>query len=248
MEHDVFISYSSKDKEIAGVICEDLESAGIKCWIAPRNMPAGVTYSSHLVDAINASRIFLVVLSSHANKSRHVVSEVNIAFNSKLPIVPVRIEDIPLSDSLQYYLSQDHFFDISDSDLEKHRKNLAPTIKAWLDSPPGDGQRKSWPKERPSHPKSKGMLARLKESAKMLMAITLLAPALTVAYWQWAVKPDVKIVAEHIKEAHRLYELRSYPAAIEECDKALAEDPGNQEAASLRQQIQKTLDILNREE
>jgi TIR domain len=33
----VFISHSSKDRATADAICTHLESAGIKCWIAPRD-------------------------------------------------------------------------------------------------------------------------------------------------------------------------------------------------------------------
>jgi len=41
MSHDIFISYSSKDKPIADGICASLETAGIRCWIAPRDIAAG---------------------------------------------------------------------------------------------------------------------------------------------------------------------------------------------------------------
>ena len=34
MAHDVFISYSTKDKVIADAICANLENRGIRCWIA----------------------------------------------------------------------------------------------------------------------------------------------------------------------------------------------------------------------
>ncbi|HXQ15450.1 MAG TPA: toll/interleukin-1 receptor domain-containing protein [Caulobacteraceae bacterium] len=39
--HDVFISYSSKDKTTADAICALLERDGAKCWIAPRDILPG---------------------------------------------------------------------------------------------------------------------------------------------------------------------------------------------------------------
>ena len=39
--HDVFISYSHHDAEIRAEIVEKLESAGIRCWYAPRNIQPG---------------------------------------------------------------------------------------------------------------------------------------------------------------------------------------------------------------
>ena len=41
MAHDVFISYSHKDKPIAYGICAKLETVGVRCWIAPRDITAG---------------------------------------------------------------------------------------------------------------------------------------------------------------------------------------------------------------
>jgi hypothetical protein len=38
MAFDVFISYSTKDKATADAACAALESAGIRCWIAPRDV------------------------------------------------------------------------------------------------------------------------------------------------------------------------------------------------------------------
>jgi len=37
----IFISHSSKDRPTADAICAHLESAGIKCWIAPRDIEPG---------------------------------------------------------------------------------------------------------------------------------------------------------------------------------------------------------------
>ncbi|WP_423948599.1 toll/interleukin-1 receptor domain-containing protein, partial [Candidatus Binatus sp.] len=38
MAHDVFISHSARDKPYADAICAKLESRGIRCWIAPRDV------------------------------------------------------------------------------------------------------------------------------------------------------------------------------------------------------------------
>jgi TIR domain len=67
MAHDVFISYSSKDKTAADARCATLESHGIPCWIAPRNIAYGSDYSEAIVDGINESRVMVLVFSSHAN-------------------------------------------------------------------------------------------------------------------------------------------------------------------------------------
>jgi hypothetical protein len=38
LAHDVYISYSREDKWAADAACATLEAAGIRCWIAPRDI------------------------------------------------------------------------------------------------------------------------------------------------------------------------------------------------------------------
>ena len=40
-KHDVFISYSTKNSDVANKICHVLEQNNLKCWIAPRNIASG---------------------------------------------------------------------------------------------------------------------------------------------------------------------------------------------------------------
>ena len=39
MTHNVFISYSNKDKIIADKVCTKLEENNIRVWMAPRDVP-----------------------------------------------------------------------------------------------------------------------------------------------------------------------------------------------------------------
>jgi len=45
---DVFISHASPDVKLAESICEVLESNGMSCWIAPRDIPFGYFYRADL--------------------------------------------------------------------------------------------------------------------------------------------------------------------------------------------------------
>ena len=59
MAHDVFISYSSKDKPTADAACAVLEAKGIRCWIAPRDITPGADWGEAIVDGINGARTIL---------------------------------------------------------------------------------------------------------------------------------------------------------------------------------------------
>ena len=84
VSHDIFISYSSKDRLIADAICHGLEVSQIRCWIAPRDVLPGIQYGEALIEALNSSRIFLQVLSGHSNSSPQVLREVERAARKKL--------------------------------------------------------------------------------------------------------------------------------------------------------------------
>jgi hypothetical protein len=79
MAFDAFISYSSLDKPTADAACAMLESLGIRCWIAPRDVMPGREYGAAIVDAIHQSRVLVLVFSSHANQSPQVGREVERA-------------------------------------------------------------------------------------------------------------------------------------------------------------------------
>ncbi|HEY4124610.1 MAG TPA: toll/interleukin-1 receptor domain-containing protein, partial [Rhizomicrobium sp.] len=76
MAHDVFISYSSKDKTAADAACAVLESKGIRCWIAPRDITPGNDWGETIVGAIHSARAFLLIFSGNANTSPQIKREV----------------------------------------------------------------------------------------------------------------------------------------------------------------------------
>ncbi|MFN2421569.1 MAG: toll/interleukin-1 receptor domain-containing protein, partial [Gemmatimonadota bacterium] len=79
VNHDVFISYSEPDKAKADAVCSLLERKSIRCWVAPRDILPGMTWGSSIVRAIQQSKVFILVFSSHSNHSPQVVREVERA-------------------------------------------------------------------------------------------------------------------------------------------------------------------------
>jgi TIR domain len=90
----VFISHSSKDRATADAICAHLESAGLKCWIAPRDIEPGTSWTKGIMQGLEACRVFVLVLSQHSDDSDHVHREVAKAFSSGLAVIPFRIENV----------------------------------------------------------------------------------------------------------------------------------------------------------
>lgn len=125
---DVFISYSSKDKDVAFYLCDKIEKQGIKCWIAPRNEIAGLTYARQILQAIENSYVVLVCFSTNANTSEHVESEVDIAYCAGKIIIPFRIDECEMSAGLRYYLNKKHWLNGIPVDEEAVEKLISSII------------------------------------------------------------------------------------------------------------------------
>ena len=144
MAHDVFISYSSKDKPTADATCAILEGKGIRCWIAPRDILPSADWGEAIVDAIGGARVFVLVFSSNANASPQIKREVERAINRGIPVVPFRIENVLPTKSLEYFLSTPHWLDAFSPPLEQHLNYLATVVSSVLQgaaeppSPPPD--------------------------------------------------------------------------------------------------------------
>ena len=136
MMHDVFLSHSSKDKEAADAICESLESQEIGCWVAPRDIRIGVEWGEAIVEAIEDAKVFVVIISSHSNESPHVKREIERAVNKGLSIIPVRIDDVPLSKALEYFLGLTHWLDATTPPLQDHLEALTSRIRHLISPKP----------------------------------------------------------------------------------------------------------------
>jgi len=132
MTHDIFISHSAKDKTTADAVCARLEAAGIKCWIAPRDVLPGLDWSEAIVNAITNCRAMVLIFSSSANTSRQIKREVERAVHKGKVIIPFRIEDVEPSGALEYFISTPHWLDALTPPMEKHISRLAGTIRSLL--------------------------------------------------------------------------------------------------------------------
>ena len=134
MAHDVFLSHSAQNREVADAVCVALEKAGIRCWVAPRDVRPGRTFPGEITRAIQQSKVMLLIFSGHSNNSEQVLREVQLATDSRLPIIRFRIEDVALTDDLKYFLSSPHWLDALTPPLSTHIARLELAIKELLGS------------------------------------------------------------------------------------------------------------------
>jgi hypothetical protein len=134
--HDVFISYAQHDKPIADAVCARLEARHIRCWIAPRDVSPSKEFPAAIIEGIDGSGVMVLIFSSYANNSPHVIRELTNAVNKGRIIVPFRIEDVAPSKSMEYLISVPHWLDAITPPIEKHIDKLADSIEHILSPGP----------------------------------------------------------------------------------------------------------------
>lgn len=131
-----FISYASPNRETANGICTGLESEGVACWIAPRDIRPGAEWETTLVEALSGARSVIVLLSAGANDSGHVVREVRIAGRRRVPLLPLRIEAIEPSPAMEYYLAGLQWLDAFPPPIDRYLPAVVRALTAVAATPP----------------------------------------------------------------------------------------------------------------
>ena len=108
MAHDVFLSYSNKDKVAAETVSRALEASGVRVWMAPRDFFPGLDWAESIRAAMDQGRFFVLVFSSRANASEHTLLELDYAVSHGKPVIPFRIEDVKPSGRMASLLAVSH--------------------------------------------------------------------------------------------------------------------------------------------
>ena len=145
MPHDVFISHSIDDRLVALALCNKLESAGVICWIAPRDVGPGAEWDKSIVDAIRECRVMVLIFSSKANDSTHIHREVQTAVEKDLTVIPFRVQNTQPTGTMEYYLGSVHWLDALTAPVESHMMEVVDRVKALLLTPTVQSVAKSAP-------------------------------------------------------------------------------------------------------
>lgn len=174
MEHDVFISYSTKNKEAAQAICHVLEQNEIRCWMAPRNIPPGSDYGDVIEDAIKACKSVVVLFSETAAQSQYVKSEINIAFEEQKTIIPFRLDETPLKGQNRLILNKTHWIDAY-PDYKTKFSDLVAAVALSLG------------KEIQREPEVVTIPNTIKRYSKQLIAVVVLAIVATISFFVYSI-------------------------------------------------------------
>ena len=140
MAHDVFISYSSHDKPIADGICANLESAGLRCWIAPRDIVEGEDWPTAIAQGIGLAKVMVLVFSQNSNMSDEVSRELYLAANNKLAIIPFVIVNVVPDAGKAYYMGRTHWMDAMNPPTQEQIGKLTKRVKSLVERVETEGR------------------------------------------------------------------------------------------------------------
>ena len=100
----IFISHSSKEAGIANELLNAIETAGNRCFIAPRDIRLGHEYAEEIANGIDSVDAVLLLLSEASNNSPHVLREIERAVSKGIPVLVYKLGDVRLTKSMEYFL------------------------------------------------------------------------------------------------------------------------------------------------
>lgn len=132
MAHDVFISYSTKDKAVADAVVAALENEGIRCWYAPRDIRAGTDWGESITEAIGGCALMLLIFSKSSNNSKRVLDEIYFGISEGKTLLPFRIENLDPSGAMRLHLSSRHWLDAYEPSWKQHINELTEAVSVIL--------------------------------------------------------------------------------------------------------------------
>lgn len=112
-EPDVFVSYAHANSETVLPLASDLEAGGIGVWIDRDDIKGGQGWAGMIVRAIKSSGRFCLMCSAEAFASDHVRREVYLADKYGKPMLPVKLDDAPMPEDIEYFLIDRQWVDLT---------------------------------------------------------------------------------------------------------------------------------------
>lgn len=103
LSYSVFISYSRRDKAIVAPLTNLMRLGGGQVFRDADSIAPGKRWSLVIADSITNAKVFVVFWSRHSSTSSAVKDEISHAINQAKNVVPVLLDDTPISGDLAQY-------------------------------------------------------------------------------------------------------------------------------------------------
>jgi hypothetical protein len=102
---DVMVSYSSHDRTQVMQFVQRLRAAGVAAWIDQGGIDGAQKWGEEIVNAIDACKTVILMISQTSMKSENIAREVMLAWENGKHFLPLCLEDAPIPKSMQYQLA-----------------------------------------------------------------------------------------------------------------------------------------------
>ncbi|MGC2661326.1 MAG: TIR domain-containing protein [Bryobacteraceae bacterium] len=109
-------------------ICSALESRGIACWMAPRDIPPGTDWPSAVMHGIKGSKVMVLILSAASHSDKQIAREVENADHEGLNIITFRLDNVSPPDELAYFLRNLQWLDAFNGRFDSAVEKLANVV------------------------------------------------------------------------------------------------------------------------
>lgn len=106
----VFVSYSSRQADLAHTLSRSINEAGYTTWIAPESIATGANYQEAIPMAINGARLMLLLLTEDAQQSKWVQKEVGSAIGAGKLLLPMQLEPFAINPQFRFLLEGEQIF------------------------------------------------------------------------------------------------------------------------------------------
>jgi hypothetical protein len=105
MAESAFVSYSRRDTEFVNHLVVDLEQQKLKVWLDRGAIQVGEAWRQSIVEGIDKSEVFIIVLSPNSVASENVGIELTIAQDKHKRRFPVLYQQCTIPSGMQYQLA-----------------------------------------------------------------------------------------------------------------------------------------------
>ena len=132
MAGEIFISYRRADEAWAQLLHSQLRAEGVEAWYDAQ-VGAGQDWRIATAQALESSRIFVLLFSEHAAQSSDIAKELAAATLEKKLIIPVRLQNIAPKGAFLYELASRNWvnaYEDTEAKLAQLAKGLAHLVRS----------------------------------------------------------------------------------------------------------------------
>ena len=148
-QHDVFLSHSSKDKDIVRPLAERLRKDGLSVWFDEWEIRPGDSIPSKIEDGLEHSRVLVLCISAEALGSDWASLESQTfrfrdPLNKERRFIPLKLDQAPLKGSLAQFLYINWLPHLREQEYPKLLEACRPPAKPPVETPIPQVSGKHW--------------------------------------------------------------------------------------------------------